>query len=99
MLKIYISYDMQDGKERECQEYLANTLAPGLARMGFQFSQVWFSMWGDAPQILAGGEIESLEKAQSIFLSNDWEKLAEEMEPLVEDFQVKLIQTDDAESL
>lgn len=94
MLKVYISYNMQDGKEKECQEYLANSLAPGLAKMGFQFSEVWFSMWGDSPQILGGGEIESMEKARSIFLSDEWEELADGIEPLTEDFNVRLVRTD-----
>lgn len=94
MLKVYVSYNMQDGKERECQEYLANSLAPGLANMGFQFSEVWFSMWGNSPQILGGGEVESVEQAQEIFLSSDWEKLAEGIEPFAEDFEVRLMRTE-----
>ena len=64
MVKILISYNMQDGKERDCQEYLANKLAPGLARMGFQFSDIWFNMWGKVPQILGGGLVDDVEQAR-----------------------------------
>lgn len=88
---IYITYDMAEGKEEECQEYLANKLAPGLAKLGFQFSNVWFKMWGDSPQILAGGEVKDVEQARKIFLSPEWRKLADGMSPLTRDLKVKLV--------
>ncbi|MBW7882814.1 MAG: hypothetical protein H3C34_09275 [Caldilineaceae bacterium] len=91
MVKVLISYDMQQGKEQECQEYLVNKLAPGLARMGFQFSDVWYTVWGSAPEITGGGEVESLEKARTIFGSSTWEKLLEGMEPLISNFQVRVV--------
>lgn len=91
MVKVLISYDMQQGKEQECQEYLVNKLAPGLARMGFQFSDVWYTVWGSSPEILGGGEVDTMEKARTIFLSNNWEKLAEGIQPLTENFRVRIV--------
>lgn len=91
MYKILISYDMQKGKEQECQEYLVNKLAPGLARMGFQFSDVWYTVWGSSPEILGGGEVDSLEKARSIFTSNTWERLARGMDDLADNFKVRVV--------
>jgi hypothetical protein len=95
MYKILISYDMQKGKEQECQEYLVNKLAPGLARMGFQFSDVWYTVWGSSPEILGGGEVESLEKARTIFNSNAWERLAHGMEDLSENLKVRVVLAED----
>ena len=95
MLKVLITYDMQKGKEQECQDYLVNKLAPGLARMGFQFSDVWYTVWGNSPEILGGGEVESLDKARSIFLSNAWEKLAHGMVPLTQNFKVRVVKAED----
>lgn len=90
MVKVIISYDMQQGKEQECQEYLVNKLAPGLARMGFQFSDLWYTVWGSSPEILGGGEVDDLEKARNIFLSSTWSKLVSDMEPLTENFKVRI---------
>ena len=92
MVKILISYDMQQGKEQECQEYLVNKIAPALARMGFQFSDVWYTIWGESPEFLGGGELESLDKARAIFQSGAGEKLAEGMESLTDNFKVKIVQ-------
>ena len=98
MYKILISYDMQKGKEQECQEYLVNKLAPGLARMGFQFSDVWYTVWGSSPEILGGGEVESLEKARTIFNSNTWERLARGMDGLSENLKVRVVRADEEPS-
>jgi hypothetical protein len=82
---------MQAGKEQECQEYLINKLAPGLARMGFRIADVWYTIWGKSPQILSGGVVENMEQAQRIFLSDSWQQLASGMERLTNDFQVRVV--------
>ncbi|MEZ4870229.1 MAG: hypothetical protein R3C14_53360 [Caldilineaceae bacterium] len=91
MLKVLISYDMQSGKEQECQEYFVNKFAPGLAKMGFRISDVLYTMWGDAPQILSGGVVEDIEQAQKIFLSAPWEKLVSGLDPMTENLNVRFI--------
>jgi hypothetical protein len=95
MYKVLISYDMQKGKEQECQDYLVNKLAPGLARMGFQFSDVWYTVWGNSPEILGGGEVESLDKAREIFESNTWERLSRGMDGLADNFKVRVVRETD----
>ena len=62
MLKVLISYDMLPGKEQECQEYFVNKFAPGLQKMGFRISDVLYTMWGEAPQILSGGVVPGSKK-------------------------------------
>lgn len=96
MYKVVISYDMQKGKEQECQDYLVNKLAPGLARMGFQFSDVWYTVWGSSPEILGGGEVESLDKAREIFESTAWTRLSAGMDDLADNFKVRVVREADA---
>ena len=92
MLKVMISYDMQVGREQECQEYLVNKLAPGLGRLGFRFSDVWFTIWGRSPQILGGGEVRDLAQAQEIFQSPAWEKMEADMQKLTTNFKLRVVQ-------
>lgn len=94
MVKVIISYDMQEGKEQDCQEYLVNKLAPGLAKLGFRVSDVWYTVWGSSPQITSGGEVNDLDAARTIFLSKDWEKLAAGMDELTNNFKVRVIRSD-----
>jgi hypothetical protein len=93
MLKVLISYNMLAGKEQEAQDYLINKLAPGLARLGFRISDVQYTIWGNSPQILSGGEVENLEQAQRIFLSDSWERLANGMGALTDNFKVRVVKS------
>lgn len=93
MVKVMISYDMREGREQEAQEYLVNKLAPGLAKLGFRVSDVWYTVWGNSPQITSGGEVDSLAKAQDIFLSSEWEKLAAGMEDITDNFKVRVVKS------
>jgi hypothetical protein len=91
MVKVMISYDMREGHEQEAQDYLVNKLAPGLAKLGFRVSDVWYTAWGKSPQITSGGEVEDLRKAQTIFLSPEWEALAAGMQELTQNFKVRVV--------
>ena len=92
MVKVLISYDMQDGKEQECQEFLANRVAPALSGLGFQVSDFWYTVWGNSPQILGGGEVESLGEARRIFLSDEWREVERKLGALVDNLKVRVVQ-------
>lgn len=98
MYKVMISYNMQPGKEQECQDTLANKVAPGLARLGFRFSDVWFTIYGNSPQILGGGVVKDMDEARRIFLSDAWSELKAQMERVTNDLQVKLVLAREEES-
>jgi hypothetical protein len=90
MLKVKITYDMREGREQEAQDYLVNKLAPGLAKLGVRVSDVWYTVWGNSPQITSGGEVEDLDKVRTIFTSREWNKLAEGMQELTTNFRVQV---------
>lgn len=91
MYKVMISYNMLPGKEQECQDSLANKIAPGLARLGFRFSDVWYTLYGNSPQILGGGTVKDVEEAQRIFQSDTWLDMKRQFEEITSDLQVKLV--------
>jgi hypothetical protein len=91
MVKVMISYDMQEGREQEAQDYLVNKLAPGLAKLGFRLSDVMFTVWGNSPQITSAGELEDVETARTIFHSSDWRSLAEGMDELTTNLHVRVM--------
>jgi hypothetical protein len=93
MIKVMISYDMQEGREKEAQEYLVNKLAPGLARLGFRVSDVLFTVWGDSPQITSAGELDDVETARTIFHSDEWRSLADGMDELTNNLNVRVMRS------
>lgn len=94
MIKVLISYDMVDGKEQECQEFLANKLAPTLADMGFRVTDVWYTVWGNSPQILGGGEVDSIEEARRIFLSDRWQTIEDKLAGLTDNLKVRVVNSE-----
>ncbi len=93
MVKLLFSYDMVQGREEDCQRYVMQTLVPGLAKLGLQISDAWYTLWGeDTPQILGGGLMENERDASKLIHSSDWETLVEGMEPFVENFHVRVVE-------
>jgi hypothetical protein len=94
MIKVLFSYDMQDGKEQECQDFLANKIAPTLAEMGFRVTDVWYTVWGSSPQILGGGEVDSLDDARRIFQSDRWHSLESKLADMTENLKVRVVNSE-----
>ena len=91
MVKVLLSYDMREGHEEDCQRYVVQTLAPGLAQLGLRITDAWYTLWGEAPQILGGGVLEDREDATRILRSNEWQELIAGLEPFVENFKVRVV--------
>lgn len=96
MVKVLLSYDMVHGREEECQRYVMQTLAPGLARLGFRITDAWYTLWGeDAPQILGGGLLQNTQEAERLIYSREWDSLIEGLDPFVENFRVRVVEASD----
>ena len=95
MVKVTISYDMLEGKEQECQEYLVNRMATALSELGFQVADVWYTVWGNSPQILSGGEVDDMDDARRIFASQEWADITENIESLTQNFQVRFLRVEE----
>lgn len=95
MYKVIITYDVQQGQEQASQMFLSNSLAPGLAQLGLRLQDVWFTIWGQSPQILSAGVVESLEDAQRIVNSDEWDELFSEMEQLTQNLSVRVVRSND----
>lgn len=91
MVKVLLSYDMREGHEEDCQRYVVQTLAPGLAQMGLRITDAWYTLWGEVPQILGGGLLDDKEDAARILRSPEWKELIAGLEPFVENFKVRVV--------
>lgn len=92
MIKVKISYDMLEGKEQECQEYLVNRAVPALSDLGLDVTDVWYTIWGSSPQILGGGELDTITDARRIFQSDQWTEVADKLTSMTDNFQVRFMQ-------
>jgi hypothetical protein len=93
MVKVLLSYDMVNGREEECQRYVMQTLAPGMAHLGLRLSDAWYTLWGEnSPQILGGGLMDSSEQAAQMLNSDEWEALIDGLRPFVENLKIRVVE-------
>ena len=91
MVKVLISYDMREGREEECQRYVMQTLGPGMAQLGLRITDAWYTLWGNAPQIMGGGVLENEAEAARMIHSDEWIGLVDGLRPLVNNFRIRVV--------
>ena len=91
MVKLLMSWDIQSGNEAEYFQFVIQEFVPGLLRLGLQPTEVWFTAYGDCPQIQAGGLAPDLAAMDKIIHSPDWAELRQKLESYVKDFNHKII--------
>ena len=55
MIKLLMSWDILPNKEREFLDFLLQEFTPALQKVGLQPTDAWLTVYGDGPQVLAGG--------------------------------------------
>ena len=91
-IKLVISYNMQPGKEEACQRYIVQEVGAVLNKFGFRFTEAWYTAWGNGPQIMGCGLLESAEVARELLNSDAWHKSIAGLQRYVTDLSVRAIE-------
>ena len=91
MVKLLMSWDIQSGREAEYFQFIIQEFVPGLLKLGLQPTEVWFTAFGDCPQIQAGGLAPDVATIQNIVGGSDWSELRSKLEEYVTGYQQKVI--------
>ncbi|HLF29217.1 MAG TPA: hypothetical protein VJG32_23055 [Anaerolineae bacterium] len=91
MVKLLMSWDIIQGRESEYFEFVVKEWAPGLQKMGIETHEVWFTVYGDCPQILASGLARDVATVRGALASPDWQRLEGRLKEFVTDFEHKVI--------
>jgi hypothetical protein len=86
-----MSWDIRPGQEQTYFEFAMQTFAPSLMEMGWQPTEVWYTLYGDGPQILTAGITDSVDKMRDILDSSEWQELKSQLLELVTNFEYKVI--------
>ena len=89
--RIILRWDIQPGVESEYFEFMVSEFIPGLKRLGIVEPGVWYTAYGEAEQILVSGTTETKDHMQHVLRSNDWARMKERLEELVDNFNLKTI--------
>jgi hypothetical protein len=91
MLKLLMQWDIKMGREQEFSEFVVREFAPKLMQLGVEPSEVLYTMYGEGPQMLAIGAVESPEKLQDILQSSGWDRLHRKLLTYVTNYSQKVV--------
>jgi hypothetical protein len=86
-----MSWDILPGQEKTYFDFVMQTFAPGLIKLGLQPTEAWYTLFGDAPQILTGGVTDDVDKMRQILDSEDWAELRGQLLEYVTNFEYKIV--------
>ncbi|HEX6288593.1 MAG TPA: hypothetical protein VFZ66_05345 [Herpetosiphonaceae bacterium] len=91
MVKVIMTWDIQDGKEKEYIEFAVNELSPTLGALGLQINDVWYTMYGSGPEMVVSGLMDSRADALGLLQSRDWAQLRRHLAQFVDNINVKIV--------
>ena len=91
MYKLLMTWDIRPGKESEYFEFVVQEFVPKLTRLGIQPTEAWYTVYGSAPQILAGGVAQDRATLEKIVEGEEWKTLLEKLLTYVSNFNSKIV--------
>ena len=90
-VKLVMTWDIQDGKEREYIEFAVGEFGPGLLRLGMRITDAWYTQAGAGPQVTLGGLVDGADAARALMAGPDFQRLRERLFEYIEDFQWRIV--------
>jgi len=91
MVKLLMTWDIRPGKESEYFEFVVQEFAPKLVRLGIQPTEAWYTVYGNAPQILTGAVTEDRKTMDAILNGEEWHTLRDKLLTFVNNFTYKIV--------
>ena len=91
MVKLLMQWDIKMGREQEFSEFVVREFAPKLMQLGVEPSEVLYTMYGDGPQMLTIGAVDSRERLIEILQSAGWKKLHNKLLTYVTNYSQKAV--------
>jgi hypothetical protein len=90
-VKLLMNWDVKPGREQEYFEFMVRELVPGFQKLGLEPTDAWWTMYGNAPQILAGGIANDLSAMRQILSTEEWLSLKERLLTFVDNYEQKVV--------
>jgi hypothetical protein len=91
MIKLLMTWDIRPGHETSYLDFVSQNFSPGLMRLGLEPTEVWYTYWGEGPQILMGFVGEDLETVRAVLKNPEWLTFRKELQEHVLNFEYKLL--------
>jgi hypothetical protein len=90
LTKLIMTWDIIPGQEQAYIEFNTHEFVPRLMKLGLQPMDSWYTVYGDAPQIMAGWVHEDADVIRKAVESEAWGELREELRGFVANFRYKI---------
>ncbi len=94
MVKLLMGWNIIPGRESEYFDFIVQEFEPGLSDLGLQTTDVWYTLYGEWPQIVTGTVARDMKAMQQVLASKRWRDLKERLLQFVTDYQQKIIRAD-----
>jgi hypothetical protein len=91
-IKIIMTWDIAPEREQEYFEFVVREYIPGVQRLGLELKDAWATVFGSRPQILVGALLPSVDKAQEVMASADWQSLHNQLQDYVINYSEKIVE-------
>lgn len=92
MVKVIMTWDIQENKEQEYIEFAVGELSPALSSLGLQINEVWYTIIGSGPEMIVSGLMPTRAEARQLIRSREWERLQDRLGDYVENVNIKIVQ-------
>ena len=89
--KLILRWDILPGSESEYFEFMVSDFIPVIKKLGVSDPGVWYTAYGDAEQILVSATTETNEHMKYVLRSNEWMRLKDRLNSLVENFSLRIL--------
>ncbi len=91
MVKVIMSWDIQENKEQEYIEFAVRDLSPTLSSLGLQISEVWYTILGSGPEMVVSGLMPTRAEARQLLATQEWKRLRSRLGDYVENVNIKIV--------
>jgi len=91
MVKLLMTWNIRSGKESEYFEFVVQEFAPKMIRLGIQPTEAWYTVYGQAPQILTGAVTDDRKTMDEILNGEEWQTLRDKLLNYVDNFTSKIV--------
>jgi hypothetical protein len=92
MIKLLMTWDIKPGRESEYVEFIMHEFGPAMVKMGLEATDAWYTVYGNGPQVLAGGMADTLQHICEILSSEEWRALEGKLFGYVEHYRRRIVE-------
>jgi len=92
MIKLLMTWDIKPECEHEYMEFIRREFGPAMVEAGLHPTDAWYTMYGEGPEVLAGGVTDTLQRMHEILSSKEWQELEGRLLTLVNNYERRIVE-------